>query len=155
MVARMTEAWKIDLEGLMVVHEMRSSRRPWVQIDKRGLHALKPNMARKCFRSHRRSREIGGTGDTGPSNDILVPDQSIQRHGLLAPTLPQKPSGSCHHVESRWASSIHLAIVTTQDKGGDAVTRKKKKRGRTNNMQSVSMRVQAVAEQHVSSQTVR
>ena len=27
----MTEAWKIDLEGLMVVHEMRLSRRLLVQ----------------------------------------------------------------------------------------------------------------------------
>ena len=36
----MTEAWKIDLEGLTVVHEMRRSRRPWVQRDRRSLHDL-------------------------------------------------------------------------------------------------------------------
>ena len=40
--------------------------------------------------------------------------------------------------------------------GGDAVTRKKKEpRSRTNNMQSVKMRVQIVAEQHVSFQEVQ
>ena len=86
----------------MVVHEMRSSRRPWVQIDRRGLHALEPITARNCYRSHRKSRVRGGrkffcrqdlgcpkTRNLGPTNDTPIPDQSIRRRGPLLPILPR------------------------------------------------------------------
>ena len=101
----MTGAWKKDLEGLLGTHAKRSSRHPWVHVDSRGLHALKPNLTRNCSRSRRSSREAGCIGDMGPCIDTLVPDQSIRKHRLLAPTHPLKPSGSCHHLGSRWASS--------------------------------------------------
>ena len=63
----MTGAWKKDLEGLVVSHAKRSSRRPWVHVDSRGLHALKPNMTCNCSRSRRSSREAGGIGDMVPA----------------------------------------------------------------------------------------
>ena len=82
----------------MVVHEMRTSRRPWVQADSRSPHALEPNTASNCFRSHRKSRVPGGrrsfrqldlgcpnTRNFGPSNDTPIPDQSIRGVGLLYP----------------------------------------------------------------------
>ena len=89
----------------MVTHAKRSSRRPWVHVNIRGLHALKPNMTRNCSRSRHRSREAGGIGDMGPCSDTLVPDQSIHRNRPLAPILPHRPCESCHHKGSRWASS--------------------------------------------------
>ena len=138
----------------MVTHAKRSSRRPWVHVDSRGLNALKPNMTRNCSRSRRRSREAGGIGDMGPCNDTLVPDQSIRRHRLLAPTHPLKPSGSCHRMGSRWASSgVSIwppSLHTTKRRYSRPKEHKEK--SRTNNMQSVSMRVQAVAGQYVGSQ---
>ena len=138
----------------MVTHAKRSSRRPWVHVDSRGLHALKPNMTRNCSRSRRSSREAGGIGDMGPCNDTLVPDQSIRRHRLLAPTHPLKPSGSCHHMGSRWASSgVSIwpsSLHTTKRRYSRPKEHKEK--SRTNNMQSVSMRVQDVAGPYVGSQ---
>ena len=150
----MTGAWKKDLQGLVVTHAKRSSRHPWVHVDSRGLHALKPNMTRNCSRSRRRSREAGGIGDVGPCNDTLVPDQSIRRHRLLAPTHPLKPSGSCHHMGSRWASSgVSIwpsSLHTTKRRYFRPKEHKEK--SRTNNMQSVSMCVQDVAGPYVGSQ---
>ena len=108
-----------------------------VHVDSRGLHALKPNMTRNCSGSRRRSREAGGIGDMGPCNDTLVPDQSIRRHRLLAHTLPLKPSGSCHHMGSRWAFQrrIHLAIVTAHDK--EAIFSSERTQGEEQNKQHV------------------
>ena len=149
----MTGAWKKDLEELVVTHTKRSSRHPWVHVDSRGLHALKPNMTRNCSRSRRRSREAGGIGDVGPCNDTLVPDQSIRSHRLLAPTHPLKPSGSCHHMGSRWASSgVSIwpsSLHTTKRRYSRPKEHKEK--SSTNNMQRVSMRVQDVAGPHVGS----
>ena len=88
-----------------MVLEIHSSRRSEEQIDKQDHNDLQSNSARNCFRPHRKSPESGGKGDTGPSNDTLVPDQSFRGHTLLARTLRQKHSGSCQHMESRWASS--------------------------------------------------
>ena len=63
-----------------------------------------------CFRSHRRNHETDDrTGDTGPSNDTLVPDQS--------PTPPHNPSGSWHRAGSRWASSGVSNWPSSLDKG--------------------------------------
>ena len=150
----MTGAWKKDLEGLVVTHAKRSSRRPWVHVDSRGLHALKPNMTRNCSRSRRSSREAGCIGDMDPCIDILVPDQSIRKHRLLAPTHPLKTSGSCHHMGSRWASSgVSIwpsSLHTTKRRYSSPKEHKEK--SRTNNMQSVSMRVQDVAGPYVGSQ---
>ena len=103
MAAKMTAAWKIDLEGLMVVHEMRTSRRPWVQADSRSPHALEPNTALKLLSLSqescpRRSKIFSPAGSWvpntrkfGPSNDTPIPDQSIRRRGSLVPILPRRP----------------------------------------------------------------
>ena len=64
-----------------------------------------PNITRGYSRPRRRSRGPGGSWDMGPCNGTLVPAQSIQSNKLLAPILPQRPSESCHHMGSRWASS--------------------------------------------------
>ena len=146
--------WRVEERpGLVVTHAKRSSRRPWVHVDSRGLHALKPNMTRSCSRSRRRSRQAGGIGDVGPCNDTLVPDQSIRRHRLLAPTHPRKPSGSCHHMGSRWASSGVSIWPSSLHTTKRRYSRPKehKEQSRTNNMQSVSMRVQDVAGPYVGS----
>ena len=49
--------------------------------------------------------ESGGHWDMGPCSDSLVPDQTIHRNRLIGPILPHRPSESCHHMGSRWASS--------------------------------------------------
>ena len=86
----------------VVIHAKRSSRRPWVHVDIRGLHARRPNMTRNYSRSRHKSRQSGGIGDMGPCNDTLIPDQSIQKYKLLTPILPHRPSESCQHMGSRW-----------------------------------------------------
>ena len=96
----------------------------------------------------------GCIGDMGPCIDTLVPDQSIRRHRLLAPTHPLKTSGRCHHMGSRWASSgVSIwpsSLHTTKRRYYRPKEHKEK--SRTNNMQSVSMRVQDVAGPYVGSQ---
>ena len=114
--ATMIAAWKVDLEQQVVIHEMRPNRRPdaWMQSEFTGLGA---STGRIRFHFHRWTHESSGrrslcrinlgcpkTKNWGPSNDTLIPDPSIRRHGPLVPTLPQRPSGSCHHLGFIWAS---------------------------------------------------
>ena len=70
----MTAAWKTDLEGLMVVHEMRTSRRPWAQADSRSPHALEPKSRVPGGRRSFRQLDLGcpNTRNFGPSNDTPI-----------------------------------------------------------------------------------
>ena len=119
-------------------------------------------MGRICF--HRISLGCPKTKNWGSPEDAPIPDHSSPRHGPVVPVLCHRPSPSCHHTESKWASSCIPIWPSSlhRTKRGVAVTTTAKKNNRKahvhvksrNNKFSVRMRDQVAAEQREKAHSV-